>query len=82
MKIEETYALKHFVRPGKFKTALFWLCGIESNLKENFDSSIQVKNEVDTSIDQNQFWSNVCDVNAVVALAMNAFVTAFYNKYD
>ena len=73
---------KIYVKPNKFKIALFWICGIESNLKENFNEDLKVIQKVDTSIEQDPFWSNICDLNAVIALALCAFVIAFYNKYE
>ena len=74
--------LRNIHANSKFKIALFWICGIESNLKENFNEDLKVIQKVDTSIEQDPFWSNICDLNAVIALSLNAFVIAFYNKYD
>ena len=82
LEIEEPKVDKIYIKPNKFKIALFWICGIESNLKENFNDDLKVIQEVDTSIEQDKFWSNICDINAVIALALCAFVIAFYNKYE
>lgn len=36
---------------------------------------------MDTSIDENQFWSRVCDINALIAMSLAGFVIAFFNKF-
>ena len=59
---------------GKFKRAFFWLCGIKS--------ADTPKYTIDTSIAQDPFWKNVCDVNAVIAMAMCGFCYAFFNKFS
>ena len=69
-------------KPSKLKVALFWICGIESSLKEGYDPDAKIEHEIDTSIDQDPFWSNVCDLNAVIAIAISGFTVAFYNKYE
>ena len=78
-QIEET---KQYTEPSKLKVALFWVCGIESSLKKDFNPDKQVKHEVDTSIDQDPFWSKICDLNAVFAIALSSFTVAFYNRYE
>ena len=82
LEIEEPKVDKIYIKPNKFKIALFWICGIESNLKENFSDDLKVKQEVDTSIEQDKFWSNICDINAVFAIALSGFCIAFFNKFD
>lgn len=67
---------------SKGKKILYWLCGIESLLGQNKDDGTKKAYKIDTSIDQDPFWSNVCDANAVVAMALCGFVYAFFNKYD
>ena len=59
---------------GKFKRAFFWLCGI----KQMNDAP---KYTIDTSIAQDPFWKNVCDVNAVIAMALCGFCYGFFNKF-
>ncbi len=73
---------KVFTKPGPFKTALFWVCGIESSLKEVQQDVHQEPELIDTSISENKFWSNVCDANAVFAIALSGFCIAFLNKFD
>ncbi len=63
---------------GVLKRALFWICGIESQLKEEAVEQVHV----DTSIDQNPKWARVCNVNAVIAIALSGFFVAFFNKYE
>ena len=63
---------------------LYWVCGIESILKKPSEEELmvyQTASKVDTSIDQDRFWNNFCDINAVIALALTGFVIAFLNKY-
>ena len=74
--IENSPHVKH----GAFKTALFWICGIESSLTPNDD--VVLVNKVDTSIDEDPFWSRVCDINAIVAIGLCTFCFAFMNKFD
>lgn len=70
------------MKPGKLKVGLFWLCGIESNLKQkDIAAEIPIR-KVDTSIQQSRFWSVACDINAVIAIALSGFVIAFLNKYN
>lgn len=81
LKVEEANA-KPFVKPSNLKVALFWICGIEGNLKEDFNENEQIEQVIDTSIDQDPFWSKVCDLNAVLAIALCGFCVAFFNKYN
>lgn len=62
-----------------FKTAFFWICGIEKQMSQpDFE---QTSEQVDTSIEQNRFWAVVCDINAIIAMALSAFCFAFFNVY-
>lgn len=56
------------------------MCGIESSLKTS-KAKTDVKYKIDTSIYQDKFWSNVCDINAVIAMALCGFCYAFFNKF-
>jgi hypothetical protein len=78
-QIEET---NQYIKPSKLKVALFWICGIESSLKKDFNPDKQIEHEIDTSINQDPFWSNICDLNAVFAIALSGFTLAFYNRYE
>ena len=80
----EKKSKKAFTKPGKFKVALFWICGIESSLKENPEEEIEenIEQKVDTSIDQDPFWANVCNLNAVIAIALSGFCIAFFNRFE
>jgi hypothetical protein len=68
--------------PGKLKVAFFWICGIESSLNKDKDVNIVPEYNVDVSIDQDKFWANVCDLNAVFAIALMSFGFAFLNKFE
>ena len=83
-EITEKKPTKVYSKPGKLKVALFWICGIESSLKQNFEvtSEKQLEQVVDTSIDQDPFWANVCNVNAIVAISLSGFCIAFFNRYE
>lgn len=63
-----------------FKTAFFWICGIEKQMSQP-DSEQTSSEQVDTSIEQNRFWAVVCDINAIIAMALSAFCFAFFNVY-
>jgi hypothetical protein len=81
-KEDHSYSDNYHVQPSKFKKALFWICGIESSLKQTLDDNPVVFSYVDTSIEQDKFWSVFCDVNAVIALAISGFGIAFFNNFD
>jgi hypothetical protein len=67
--------------PSSFKKTLIWLCGIEKYLAEaNQGQKVQPK--IDTSIDQDPFWKNFCDLNAVLCMGLCGFCYAFFNKFD
>jgi DNA gyrase/topoisomerase IV subunit B len=64
------------------KKTFFWICGIETHLKENGLPTVeQAPQIVDTSIDQDPKWAFVCDINAIVAIALSGFIVAFFNNY-
>jgi hypothetical protein len=66
---------------GRMKWLVYWICGIESSLNSNKNISNQPKYIIDTSIYQSKFWSNVCDTNAIIAMALCGFFYAFFNKF-
>jgi hypothetical protein len=65
---------------GALKKSFYFLCGIEKNKTEP-DPEKQ-KDNMDTSIEQNPFWSAVCDVNAIIAMAVAGFAYGFFNKFN
>ena len=68
--------------PGKVKKVFFWICGIE-NMKMDEEENMQKEPEIiDVSIDQDPFWANFCDLNAIIAIALSCFCFAFFNKFD
>lgn len=73
---------EHVKEVGWFKRSLFWICGIENSLKTiEVEEAIEA-GEVDTSIDQDPKWAMICNINAVLAIALSGFCVAFFNKYD
>lgn len=75
----------------KWKRTIFWICGIESLLKQEqlnkhaSECNLEInskKVKIDTSIHQDRFWSIVCDVNAVIAMALCGFCYGFFNKFN
>jgi hypothetical protein len=68
-----------FKEAGKFKKALFWMCGIENRLKQSHDENFD---KVDNSIDEEVTHANWCNLNAVISIAVAGFFYAFFNKYD
>ena len=70
---------------GLLKTALYWICGIESMLKTKNKSQknpVIVNKAIDTCIKEDRFYANVCNINAVIALCITGFIVAFFNKFD
>ena len=72
-------AMEEEKKASKLKWITYWMCGIESSLTKN--KVKQPKYVIDTSIYQSKFWSNVCDANAVIAMALCGFCYAFFNKF-
>ena len=66
------------------KKGMYWLCGIESMINSSDEpAKIESKqHEMDTSISQDPFWAKVCDINAVLAIALSAFCIGFFNRYN
>ncbi len=65
-----------------FKKALFWICGIEKNLKK-IDTNVKTeKHDVDTSIDEKLRQASICDLNVIIVIAIAGFFYGFFNKYD
>lgn len=83
LKLKES---KPYKKPNVLKISLFWICGIEGQLKKSEDDDEVVVEAppppVDTSIDENKFWSAVVDINVVIALALSGAAIAFLNKYS
>lgn len=69
-------------KPSFFKTAFFWICGIEKQINAVDLDDEQPHEEVDTSITQNRFWAIICDINAIFAMSLAAFCFAFFNVYN
>ena len=65
-----------------FKKTFFWICGIESQLKKSGKPQVEQVQQVDTSIDQDPRWALVCDINAIIAVALSGFCIAFFNIYE
>lgn len=67
--------------PGKIKKAFFWICGIE-NMRMDEENVQKEPEVIDVSLDQDPFWANFCDLNAIIAIALSCFCFAFFNKFD
>lgn len=75
--------LKQDENAGVFKKAFFWMCGIEKKKPNNSNSNTSSEpQKADTSLEQNRFWSTICDINAVIAIGLSGFCFAFFNKYN
>ena len=83
---ERKAALQRAAAPKKqasfFKKAFFWICGIEKQMNSVDMNAEEIPADpADTSIDQNTFWAVICDINAIIAMALAAFCFAFFNVY-
>ncbi|XP_068098155.1 sodium/glucose cotransporter 4-like [Hyperolius riggenbachi] len=62
-----------------WKTVLFWFCGIsmqpEVKLSEEEQQKLQKKL---TSIEEEPLWRNICNVNAIILLAINVFLWGYF----
>jgi hypothetical protein len=63
------------------KKGFYFICGLESKINENNQEEIE-ETKMDTSIDENPFWSRFCDINAIAAMSLAGFAVAFFNKYN
>ena len=63
-----------------FKKCFFFICGIESSINEDEVEIEETK--MDTSIDEDPYWSRICDINAIIAMSLAAFSFAFFNNYN
>jgi sodium/glucose cotransporter 9 len=55
-----------------------FICGVSLEpVKLTKDEQLAVDKEM-TNIDENPFWSRICDVNAIVAIALTCFIIGFY----
>lgn len=81
---EKKKSTKRFEPPARLKKTLFWLCGIEQSLNkpEISDAELERQQEIDTSIEEDPFWSTVCNINAIIAMSVAAFCFAFFNKFE
>lgn len=70
---------------SKWRKALYWLCGVEKYINKSHreeESYDEKATKIDTSIDQTPTARNLCDVNAVIAMAVCSFIYAFFNKFS
>jgi hypothetical protein len=63
-----------------FKRFLYWICGMDVILKNR--ANRQVKQKIDTSIDEDKFLSFICDLLAVIVIASVGFTFGFFNRFD
>jgi hypothetical protein len=72
-----------FKTDNKFRKVLYWICGVGKYLNKENETVDRLKTyRIDTSIDESTFWSTVCDINAVLAMALCGFLYAFFNKFN
>ena len=72
--------LSRYGDSSKWKKSLILICGIENFIGERNQQRVITK--INTSIGQEPFLKAVCDVNAVVAIALCGFSYAFFNKFN
>ncbi len=58
---------------------LFWTCGIEK-MNRNDDVK-ELPQIIDKSIDEDPKMKLICDLNAIIAIALSCFCFAFFNKF-
>ncbi|XP_066479358.1 sodium/glucose cotransporter 4 [Tiliqua scincoides] len=67
------------VKPSCWKKMYFWLCGISTNSKPPLtreeEAALQRKLN---SIEEEPLWKTVCNINAVILLAVNVFLWGFF----
>lgn len=61
------------------KNVVLCLFGVKSQFK---NKNKEVNTEIDTSIDEDPFWSMICDVFAIIAMSCCGFMAAFFNNYN
>lgn len=66
----------------KMRKLLYWLCGVENYINKDRREVNPPARKIDTSIDQTSLAKNICDVNAIIAIAVCGFMYAFFNKFS
>ncbi len=61
------------------KKVLYFISGIKA---ADISKQTEKKFIVDTSIEENPFWSKVCNILAIVSMAASGFLFSFLNKYN
>lgn len=70
---------------SSFRKIMYWICGVEKFInvdRAKLNKANDNNFKIDTSIDQSPLWSNVCDINAIIAMAICSFLYAFFNKFS
>ena len=68
--------------PSTLKKAFDCLCGLNELKKQSNAQGEDASCHINTCIDEDPFWSRVCDVNAVIAIALCSFCYAFFNIFE
>ena len=61
------------------KIALSWICGVEHQAKE--DDRVDVIPTMPSLAPENLFWKRICNVNALIIIALSSFLWAFFTDY-
>ncbi len=77
--------LRTKLRTGICWQFLVWICGLDTKTNDTQNEKEKQtgnNNKIDTSIEEDPFWSKWTSLAAVVTLAACGAVGAFFNKYD
>ena len=72
-------SLTYFVAPPMHKKIYNWICGYQDGPKEKMteEQKAEFRKQL-TNIEENPFWSQICDINAIIAVGLTCFIIGFY----
>ncbi|XP_066450867.1 sodium/glucose cotransporter 4 isoform X1 [Eleutherodactylus coqui] len=75
---EETASCKTKTYPW-WKRLFFWFCGISTQPEAKISKEEELKLKIKmTSIEEKPFWRAVCNINAIILLAINVFLWGYF----
>ena len=82
--IEQPLDEEHLTLDKKkvFRRFLFWICGMTISTNGNSRKQDKQIDVIDTSIDEDHILSVICNVSAVIIMAIVGFMFGFFNKYN
>ncbi len=61
------------------KVAFSWICGVEHQIED--DNKAVTTSTMPLLAPENLFWKRICNINAIVIIALCTFLMAFFTDY-